>query len=63
MVRALSDRLGVHVLEELEAAAAVWRLQQRDFGVVAVESRRRLLRANTRPSGGLFRATCRLPTV
>src|SRR3954454_22965223 len=32
------DRVGVDVLEELEATVAVWRLEHRDVGVVAVEA-------------------------
>jgi hypothetical protein len=32
------DRVGVNVLEELEAAVAVWRLEHCDVGVVAVEA-------------------------
>ena len=32
------DRLGVDVLEELEATVAVWRLEHGDVGVVAVEA-------------------------
>src|SRR3954466_6692405 len=32
------DRVGVDVLEELEATVAVWRLKHRDLGVVAVEA-------------------------
>src|SRR3954454_16638615 len=32
------DRVGVDVLEELEATVAVWRLKHRDVGVVAVEA-------------------------
>src|SRR4051812_28598494 len=34
------DRLGMDVLEELQATAAVWRLEHRDVGVVAVEADR-----------------------
>src|SRR5215212_3125969 len=33
-------RLGVDVLEELEATVTVWRLEHRDVGVVAVEADR-----------------------
>src|SRR5262249_60905633 len=32
------DRVGVDVLEELEATVAVWRLEHGDVGVVAVEA-------------------------
>lgn len=32
------DRIWMNVLEELESALAVWRLQNRDLGVVAVET-------------------------
>src|SRR6516225_1458659 len=32
------DRVGVDVLEELEATVAVWRLEHGDLGVVAVEA-------------------------
>ena len=32
------DRVGVDVFEELEATVAVWRLEHRDVGVVAVEA-------------------------
>src|SRR5687767_3013539 len=32
------NRVGVDVLEELEATVAVWRLEHRDVGVVAVEA-------------------------
>src|SRR3974390_1789029 len=34
----LLDRVGVDVLEELEATVAVWRLEHGDVGVVAVEA-------------------------